>query len=42
MLMFFPVTLAYAIVVQRAMDVRVVIRRACSTRWRGAEFSCCK
>jgi sigma-B regulation protein RsbU (phosphoserine phosphatase) len=27
MLMFFPVTLAYAIVVQRAMDVRVVIRQ---------------
>jgi sigma-B regulation protein RsbU (phosphoserine phosphatase) len=27
MLLFFPVTLAYAIVVQRAMDVRVVIRQ---------------
>jgi sigma-B regulation protein RsbU (phosphoserine phosphatase) len=27
MLMFFPVTLAYAILVQRAMDVRVVIRQ---------------
>jgi sigma-B regulation protein RsbU (phosphoserine phosphatase) len=27
LLMFFPVTLAYAIVVQRAMDVRVVIRQ---------------
>src|SRR5271154_2300849 len=27
MLMFFPITLAYAIVVQRAMDVRVVIRQ---------------
>ena len=27
MLMFFPVTLAYVIVVQRAMDVRVVIRQ---------------
>ena len=27
MLLFFPITLAYVIVVQRAMDVRVVVRQ---------------
>jgi sigma-B regulation protein RsbU (phosphoserine phosphatase) len=44
LMLFFPLTMAYVIVVYRAMDVSVVVRQACSMRWlraASALFRCC-
>lgn len=38
----FPLTLAYVIVVQRAMDVRVAVRQDCNTGWRKTASLFCK
>lgn len=41
-LLVFPLTMAYVIVVHRAMDVRVVLRQGLQYCWRRAESAFCR